>query len=173
MKRHVALVGFMASGKSTVGRRLAARLDWNFIDTDRRIEEERGSIASIFDREGEAAFRRYERAAVAEALASRQPAVIAVGGGAVTYAPTRSLLRSRAVRVWLDVPEESIRRRIARGPHRPPLARRPTAASVRALFLTRLPLYRDSEIRIDCSGARAAGIARRIEASLRKARYIR
>ncbi len=85
---HVFLIGFMGAGKSTVGPRLATRLDLPFIDLDDRIEAEQGkSIADIFDADGESHFRALEREAL-EALAAEPDSVVACGGGIVTVAET-------------------------------------------------------------------------------------
>lgn len=166
---HVALVGFMASGKSTVGRSLARRLRRPFIDTDAEIEREHGAIATIFSRQGEGVFRRLEREAVATALESQAPAIIAVGGGAPTHAPTRRLL-SKAYRVFLLVPPEEIARRVRGcGSLRPLLGGAPTKARIEELYLARLPLYREAELIVDADALRAPALAKHIAALLASA----
>src|SRR6202035_2258848 len=100
MKRHVALVGFMASGKSTIGRKLARRLGAPFVDTDALVVRAHGPIAAIFAGEGEAAFRRYELTAIGEALDATPAGVLALGGGALTDAKSCELLHDRAYRVF-------------------------------------------------------------------------
>lgn len=114
----LVLVGPMASGKTSVGRRVARRLGVPFIDTDKRIVAEHGPIPAIFAEHGEPHFRELERAAVAQAL--REGGVISLGGGAVTDAETRHLLRSQPV-VFLTVSEEAVADRL-RGGTRPLLA---------------------------------------------------
>ena len=111
----VALIGPMASGKSRIGRRVAAALDVPFIDTDSVVVAEHGPISGIFEREGEDFFRVLERAAVAEAL--EQAAVVSLGGGAVLDPRTQEDLRDATV-IRLTISEESVAKRIG-GSKRP------------------------------------------------------
>jgi shikimate kinase len=143
---HVALVGFMAAGKSTIGRFVANELGVPFVDTDELIVARHGPIPALFERSGEAGFREAELQAVLEAL-ERPRCVIALGGGAVTHPPTRAALAERAVRVYLDVPAETILARLRRSPTvRPVVGREPTLERVRELMALREPLYRESEL---------------------------
>ncbi|WP_309103119.1 shikimate kinase [Microbacterium sp.] len=114
----LVLVGPMAAGKTSIGRRVARRLGVALIDTDKRITAEHGQISEVFAVQGEAYFRDLERAAVAEALEAG--GVISLGGGAVTDAGTRALLQAYPV-VYLAVSEEAVADRI-RGSKRPLLA---------------------------------------------------
>src|SRR5579863_5712063 len=91
-RRHIVLVGMMGAGKSTVGRRLAALLGRNFVDTDDEISAMTGkTVAELFSSEGEARFRAVESQVLREALESHTPSVIAVGGGAVLDSSNREL----------------------------------------------------------------------------------
>jgi shikimate kinase / 3-dehydroquinate synthase len=139
LNRHLALVGFMGAGKSTLGREVAARLGRRFVDVDRTIEERAGiSIPELFATQGEPEFRRAEAAAIRELLAAPDPSVIALGGGAVTHEETRDLLRvARTVLVVIDV--DTAWKRV-RGTNRP-LAR--DEGDFRRLYDERQPLYRD------------------------------
>ncbi|MHB8434181.1 MAG: shikimate kinase [Candidatus Tyrphobacter sp.] len=158
-RRHIALMGFMASGKSTIGKRLAARLKRPFCDTDAEVVRLHGPIARIFDLEGEQAFRAYERDAVERALRSSSPSIVALGGGAPTYAPTRRLLECHAYRVFLDVEPERIYERVRRSKTlRPMLGPAPTRAVVAALLRERAPLYREAELAIACKGLTQSAI---------------
>ncbi|UTT54652.1 shikimate kinase [Microbacterium maritypicum] len=114
----LVLVGPMAAGKTSVGRRVARRLGVAFIDTDKRIVAAHGPIPAIFEEHGEAHFRDLERAAVAEALS--EGGVISLGGGAVTEAATRELLTEHPV-VFLTVSPDAVADRL-RGSNRPLLA---------------------------------------------------
>ncbi|MDQ6826782.1 MAG: shikimate kinase, partial [Candidatus Eremiobacteraeota bacterium] len=92
----------MASGKSTIGKRLARKLGIGFVDVDDLVIRDHGAIADIFYAQGEEAFRRYEHDTVAHAV-EEAPAILALGGGAVTFPPTLHLLRKRAYRVFIKV----------------------------------------------------------------------
>ena len=142
MKRHVALVGFMASGKSTIGRKLAHRLGWAFFDTDAIVVRAYGPIPAIFANEGEAAFRRYERAAIGDTLESDEPRVVALGGGALTLAENRRVLGERAFQIFIKISPEQILARVRRSREtRPILGPNPTLARIRQLYATRLAHY--------------------------------
>ena len=140
LNRHLALVGFMGAGKTTLGRDLAARLGRPFIDLDHAIEERtQMPIPELFSAHGEPEFRRIEAETVAEALASPTPAVLAMGGGAVTHPETRALLRTAFV-LLVEVDVETAWERV-RGTGRP-LAQ--DAADFLQLFEARQPLYREA-----------------------------
>lgn len=142
MKRHVALVGFMASGKSTIGYKLARRLGCGFVDTDSLIAQTHGPVATIFAREGEATFRSYERSAVAKALARDELRVIALGGGAVADEANRALLSERAHCIFIRVsPEQVLARLRASKELRPLLGAAPTLAQIRELYAQRMAHY--------------------------------
>lgn len=110
---HIALVGFMCSGKSTVGRALAQRMGLPFQDLDRMVESEVGPLRPFFDREGEKAFRALESNALRKALAG-EPAIIGTGGGTLLDAANRDALRAGAMILWLDVPLADLMPRIER-----------------------------------------------------------
>ena len=110
--RHVALIGFMGAGKTTVGEALAKRLGRRFVDVDREVEQRTGeSIESLFAQRGEAEFRALEENAAVEALSSAAPAVVALGGGSLGAGRARSALREHAFAIHLEVePDEAWRR---------------------------------------------------------------
>jgi shikimate kinase/3-dehydroquinate synthase len=121
--RTVVLSGFMATGKSTVGPRLAARLGAPFVDTDAEIERESGkTIAELWRAEGEGAFRAREGALVERLLAGPAPRVVAFGGGTVTVKKTRRLALDRALVVTLTASAETVATRVAELASRPNLA---------------------------------------------------
>lgn len=167
MKAHVALVGFMAAGKTTLGRSLARELECEFVDTDALVVAAHGPIHEIFANEGEARFREYERAA-AEAALESPGKVIALGGGAVTHPPTRFLLERHAVRVYIAVSPEKILGRLRRSRTiRPVVGDQPTLAGVRTLMAAREPYYREAEIVVDGSMRSRVALVRRIAALVR------
>lgn len=119
----IYLIGFMASGKTTIGKALADRLGWSFADIDEDIEAAEGrSIPEIFDTLGEPAFRAMETEAITRrvrAVASGRPAVIAVGGGAAAHPGNLELLENHGVTIFLSCPYEVVARRVAQNSHRP------------------------------------------------------
>jgi shikimate kinase/3-dehydroquinate synthase len=139
LTRHLALVGFMGAGKSTIGAEVARRLGRPFVDLDREVEQQAAApVAAIFEERGEAAFRELEEEITVEALADPEPAVLALGGGAVTSERVRESLRERALTVYLQVePEEAWRR--AGGDGGRPLAG--DHDRFVALYAEREPLY--------------------------------
>ena len=155
--KHLALIGFMGAGKSTIGREVAERTARPFVDTDAEIERLHGPIPELFER-GEPEFRRLEEQVVAEALAG-PPAVIALGGGAVLSEKTRERLRAHAYTVFLDVDVATAWRRVRDSGR--PLAR--NEDDFRKLFETRFPLYLEvgDAVAADADGALlvALGIA--------------
>ena len=137
LNRHIALVGFMGAGKTTLGAQLAARLDRPFHDVDREVEEAHGAIWDLFAERGEDAFREIEADFVRDVCNRATPAVVAVGGGAVE---TRGLLEETgAFCVFLDLDVETAWQRVQGSPR--PLAA--DEAEFRSRFERRLPLYRE------------------------------
>ncbi len=168
-KAHVALLGFMAAGKSTIGKRLARELGLRFVDTDSLIVARHGPIHEIFAREGEAGFRLREFEVVCEAL-DGAPAVVALGGGAVTHPPTRALVAERALRVFIDVTESELLARLERSKALRPMLGVPLDAKrMRLLLERRRPLYAESEI-VVAGGRRSRGELAREIATLVQAR---
>jgi shikimate kinase len=140
----IALVGMPGSGKSTVGRQLARRLNWPFVDADAEIERQLGgSIRSHFEQHGEASFRDMEQAVLAQ-LVTRERHVVATGGGAVLREANRQLLKSQADVVYLRSTPEELIRRLRHDTHRPLLQVRDPMRKLRELFQERDPLYRDA-----------------------------
>jgi shikimate kinase len=138
----IFLVGFMGSGKSTVGRALADELGWGFADLDEDIEKREGMLINqIFDTRGEAEFRQAETAALRERVRTvgcGRPSVIALGGGAFLSEENFEMVNCNGVSVWLDCPFSTVERRLAGHPHRP-LARDPE--KLRELFAVRRAGY--------------------------------
>jgi shikimate kinase/3-dehydroquinate synthase len=141
LDRHVALIGFMGAGKSTLGAAVAARIGRPFVDVDRRIEERAGdTIVEIFRSWGETAFREIEEEEAREALMAVEPTVIALGGGALGCDATTRLLRERATTILLDVDVDTAWKR-SRETGRPLAS---DEAEFRRLFEERAPVYAEA-----------------------------
>lgn len=141
---NVALIGFMGSGKSSVGRLVAQRLGFQFVDTDRIVIKNTGrQITEIFQEHGESFFRDQERLAL-ESLCSQERLVIATGGGIVTRAENVALLREVAFVVWLTVSEEVIFERVSRTNKRPLLQTENPRKTISTLLAQRSPLYENA-----------------------------
>jgi shikimate kinase len=146
--RSVVLVGMMGAGKSTIGRRLSARLHLPFLDADTEIEAAAGmSIPDIFETHGEPHFRDGEARVIARLL-DGGPAVIATGGGAFMREETRSRIRDKAVSIWLRADADIIMKRVKRRADRPLLQTVDPAATVGRLIEEREPVYRQADLTI-------------------------
>jgi len=156
MMKHVYLVGFMASGKSTVGPLLAARLKRPFQDLDDLIEKEQQmTIAEIFALKGESYFRRVESHLLAQ-TAQLAPSVIGLGGGTYSSEVNRAVVAEKGVAVWLRIPLELAQRRCSAISTRP-LAKDPVR--FKALFDVRQTHYSEARICIDVEWKSASRIA--------------
>ncbi len=148
----VVLVGFMGSGKSSVGRELSRRFGAPFVDVDERIESATGStIRDLFAREGEPAFREREKAALRDALSVKR-CVIATGGGAFSDEENRVLLRSYAPVVYLEAAVETLLERLAGDLGRPLLRGADREEVVRELLSRRVPGYRTADLTVRTDG---------------------
>lgn len=154
-RRFIALTGFMAAGKSTIGKRLARKLQTDFFDLDVLIVARHGPIAAIFEN-GEPEFRQREVEALTDLFDRAKTGVIALGGGAVTYAPTTGLLRRHAYEIFLDVPLHTIAGRLKKSRTVRPLAAGAMApTSLEDLFAQRLPRYRQADFTVEAGGRTA------------------
>jgi len=148
-RRSVVLVGMMGAGKSTIGRRLAARLRLPFLDADIEIEAAHAgmTIPEIFATHGEPYFRDGEARVIARLL-DNGPAVIATGGGAFMREETRNRIRDKAVSIWLKADADVIMKRVKRRADRPLLQTEDPAATVSRLLEAREPVYRTADLTI-------------------------
>ncbi len=155
----LVLIGFMGSGKSTVGPRLAGLLGWGYRDLDTWIEERAGCrIAEIFEQRGEGAFRELERQAALEAQRLER-FVIAAGGGAFAFPETRRLLQTDAITVWLRCDLEVILRRVGHDPSRPLATDR---ERMQRLLREREPSYGMTDLTVDAARDEPDEVARHI-----------
>jgi len=158
----LVLVGLMGAGKSSVGRRLAARLGLPFVDADQEIEAAAGmTVAEIFARHGEPAFRDGERRVIARLL-DGPIQVLATGGGAFMDERTRALIRERAISIWLHAEIDELVRRVSRRADRPLLEGRDPRAVLERLIAERYPVYALADITVPSSAGSADETVERI-----------
>jgi shikimate kinase len=151
-QKHLVLVGFMAAGKSTIGRKLAERLGMPFADTDAGLEKAHGlSVGQIFAQRGEPEFRKAERALIFRLLAG-EAQVLSVGGGAYVDDEIREALDRHATAIWLDPPFELILERLGKSSARP-LASGRSPEELRRLWDERRKAYAAAPIHIPTSDA--------------------
>jgi shikimate kinase len=171
-KRSIALIGLRGCGKSVVARELAKLLGGDHVDTDELVVARAGkSIAAIFADDGEAAFRRLEKAVIIE-VAHQPTTVISVGGGAVMDQANIDNLRATATLVWLTAPAEVLWQRIEADPAtastRPPLTNEAGLVEMQQLLAQRSPLYEQaSDLTIDTTQRTPPAVAEAIVAALR------
>ena len=149
--RSIVLVGLMGAGKTSIGRRLAARLGLPFRDADAEIELAAGcSVRELFENFGERYFRDGERRVIRRLLAG-EPLVLATGGGAYMDAETRAIVRRDAICVWLRVKLPTLLRRVANRTHRPLLNAGNPAEVLATLMDQRHPVYAQADVIVDCT----------------------
>jgi len=146
--RPIVLIGMMGAGKSAIGRKLAARLDWPFIDADHEIEAAANmSIPDIFEAYGEPEFRRLEASVMARLLDAGS-SVLATGGGAFMNADTRAAIAASAVSVWLSADIDLLMARVARKSTRPLLKAPDPRAVMQKLIDERYPVYARADVTV-------------------------
>ena len=163
----LALIGLMGAGKSSIGRRLATRIDAEFIDADEEIVKAAGcSIEDIFAFHGEAAFRDGERRVIARLL--RKPAhVLATGGGAFMDEETRATIKRRAFSIWLRADLEVLLRRVPRRDGRPLLKEGDPRLVLERLIAERYPVYAEADLIVDTTEAPHSAVVDEILERLR------
>ncbi len=147
-RRSIVLVGMMGAGKSSIGRRLAARLGIPFSDADAEIEQAAGmSVADIFEAHGEPSFRSGEARVIARLL-ENGPQVLATGGGSFMNAETRARIHEKGVSVWLKADVEVLLRRVRRRNDRPLLRNDDPAMTLANLLAAREPIYSEANLTV-------------------------
>lgn len=147
--KSLVLVGLMGAGKTTIGRRLANRLDLPFVDADAEIEKAAGtSIADIFKDFGENHFRDGEQRVIARLL-DTGPQVLATGGGAFVNEKTRAAIKEKGISIWLKADLDVLMKRVSRRSHRPLLQNDDPEAVMKRLIDERYPIYALSALAID------------------------
>ena len=170
LRRHVALVGFMGAGKSTVAAEVAERIGRPLVDLDRALEHELGApIADIFAERGEAEFRLGERRVIARLL-DGPPMVLATGGGAFLNPETRALIRERALSIWLKADLDVLVKRVNRRDTRPLLRGRDAREVLERLMQERYPIYAEADLVVETSDSpHDAAVAAILQALERRA----
>jgi shikimate kinase len=147
-RRSIVLIGMMGAGKSSIGKRLAARLGIPFADADAAIEEAAGmSIPDIFDAHGEPSFRSGEARVIARLL-ENGPQVLATGGGSFVNPETRAKIHEKGISIWLKADMEVLLRRVKRRENRPLLRNDDPAATLTALIADREPHYSQANLTV-------------------------
>jgi shikimate kinase len=147
-RRSIVMIGMMGAGKSSIGKRLAARLGIPFADADAAIEEAAGmSVADIFEAHGEPSFRSGEARVIARLL-DNGPQVLATGGGSFVNRETRARIHEKGISVWLKADVEVLLRRVKRRDNRPLLRNDDPAATLTALLAAREPFYSEADLTV-------------------------
>ncbi|MBN8532156.1 MAG: shikimate kinase [Alphaproteobacteria bacterium] len=167
LPKPVVLVGLMGAGKSTIGRRLARKLNLEFVDSDQEIENAAHcSISDIFEIQGEAYFRELERKVIGRLL-DRAPHVLATGGGAFIQEETRTLIKRNAISIWLRADLDVLVERVSRRNVRPLLEKGDKRDILSRLMEERYPIYANADIAIDSSDGEHHIVVHKIVDALR------
>jgi shikimate kinase len=166
-RRSIVLVGIMGAGKSSVGRRLAARLGMPFVDADTEIEKAADmSIPEIFAKHGEPYFRAGETRVIARIL-DGGPQVLATGGGAFMNAETRAAIRAKGISVWLRAALQVLSKRIKRRNDRPLLKGADPVETLKRLMDERYPIYAEADLTVESRDVPHEAIVEEVIESLR------
>ena len=150
MEKNLTLTGMMGVGKTTIGKRLAKKLNYAFVDVDKNIEKQEGeTISSIFKNKGEDYFRKIEKQLTIIEL-KKNNSVISLGGGAFLNSSIRQYSKKNSISFWLDVPIEILIKRLKKSKNRPMLGKEKTDASVKKIFFMRKKFYSMADHRIKC-----------------------
>ncbi len=162
MEKNLTLTGMMGVGKTTIGKRLAKKLKYNFIDIDKIIEKKEGrSINSIFKNHGEDYFRKIEKD-VTLAQLQKINSVISLGGGAFLNNSIRKYTKQYSISFWLDVPLEKLAIRLKRSKKRPLLNKENTTESLKKIYFVRKKFYNKADYKINCKRLTLKKILQRI-----------
>ena len=168
LQKTVALVGMMGAGKTSLGRRLAARLDVPFHDADHEIETAAGlTVSEIFAKFGEPYFRDGERRVIARLL-GEAPHILASGGGAFMDPATRAAMKENALTVWLKAPAGVLLSRVKKRDTRPLLQNGDPRETIEKLLAIREPFYAQADITLECADESHHSAVDRIVAVLRE-----
>ena len=162
MGKNLTLTGMMGVGKSTIGKILAKKLNYNFVDVDKLIEAEEGiSINLIFKNKSESYFRKIESEITLLEL-KKSNSIISLGGGAFLDNTIRKSAKKLSTSFWLDVPVQELIKRLKKNRKRPLLFRKNTNETVKKIYFDRKKIYNEADHRIKCNSLRSEEIADRI-----------
>ena len=150
MEKNLTLTGMMGVGKTTIGKRLAKKLNYAFVDVDKIIEKQEGeSISSIFKNKGEDYFRKIEKQITIIEL-KKNNSVISLGGGAFLNSSIRQYSKKNSISFWLDVPIEILIKRLKKSKNRPIIGKEKTNDSIKKIYFVRKKFYTKADYRIKC-----------------------
>ncbi len=162
MEKNLTLTGMMGVGKSTIGKKLAKKLNYNFIDVDKTIEVKEGqSINSIFRNKSESYFRKIESDITLTEL-KRKNSVISLGGGSFIDNTIRRKVKKLSVSFWLDVPIEELIKRLSKSKQRPLLYKKNISETVKKIYFNRKKIYSEADYRIKCYSLKSEQIVEKI-----------
>ena len=150
MEKNLTLTGMMGVGKTTIGKRLAKKLNYAFVDVDKIIEKQEGeSISSIFKNKGEDYFRKIEKQLTIMKL-KKNNSVISLGGGAFLNSSIRQYSKKHSISIWLDVPIEILIKRLKKSKNRPVIGKERTNDLIKKIYFVRKKFYNKADYRIKC-----------------------
>ena len=162
MGKNLTLTGMMGVGKSTIGKILAKKLEYNFIDIDKLIEDKEGlSINLIFKNKGESHFRKIENEMTLSEL-KKENSVISLGGGAFLNNVIRKNTKKFSISFWLDVPIDELIKRLRKSRQRPLLIKQKLSEVVKKIYFERKKIYNTADFRIKCKSFKSEEIAQKI-----------
>ena len=160
MRKNLTLTGMMGVGKSTIGKNLAKKLNYNFVDVDKIIEfKERMSINSIFKNKGEGYFRKIESEMTLSEL-KKDNSVISLGGGAFLNKTIRKSAKKFSISIWLDVPLFQLTKRLKKSKKRPLLFQKNINETVKKIYFERKKIYNEADYRIKCNSLKSTEIVK-------------
>jgi shikimate kinase len=157
--KNLALTGMMGVGKSTIGKILAKKLSYNFVDVDKLIETKEGSsINLIFKNKSEGYFRKIEKDITLSEL-KKNNSVVSLGGGAFLNSSIRKSVKKLSISFWLDLPTDELIKRLKKSKQRPLLFKKNTAETVKKIYFNRKKIYNEADHRIKCKSLGSKEIA--------------
>ena len=162
MGKNLTLTGMMGVGKSTIGKILAKKLNYNFVDVDKLIEKkENSSINLIFKNNGESYFRKIE-SEITLAVLKKENSVISLGGGAFINNLIRKNVKKLTISFWLDAPINELIKRLKKNKKRPLLLNKNLSETVKKIYFDRRKIYNEADYRIKCNSLRSGEIVNKI-----------